>query len=72
MRWGGSRSPARRPEKLCGRWREAVDDEGLAEFHMKEIASDEDRFANWSQERQKLLVRFVDILCDHALEFGAF
>jgi hypothetical protein len=69
---GGFMAPWEEVEKLCVRWREALDDEGLAEFHMKEIASDEDRFAEWPRERQNRLTRFVDILCDHALEFGAF
>jgi len=59
-------------ERLSQRWREALDDEALSEFHMKDIASDEHRFAEWPAERQYRLSRFVDILCDCALEFGAF
>ena len=69
---GGFMAPWERIEILTQRWREALDAEGLAEFHMKEIASDEDRFAEWPTERQNRLKRFVDILCDCAVEFGAF
>lgn len=58
--------------RLCERWRVALDDEGLGEFHMKEIASDEAAFASWQPERQNRLTRFADILCDSAAEFGAF
>lgn len=57
---------------LCEKWRRALDAEGLAEFHMKEIASDEYDFANWSPERQNRLNQFVEILASAASEFGAF
>jgi hypothetical protein len=69
---GGFFAPWEEVEKLCERWREALDNEALTEFHMKEIASDEERYSAWPAERQARLMRFVDILCDHALEFGAF
>jgi hypothetical protein len=69
---GGFMAPWGEIERLCERWRTALDEECLSEFHMKDIASDEERFADWPEERQKRLTRFVDILCDHALEFGAF
>jgi hypothetical protein len=69
---GGFFAPWGEIEKLCVRWREALNAEGLGEFHMKEIASDEHNFANWPSERQYRVSRFVDILCDHATECGAF
>jgi hypothetical protein len=69
---GGFFAPWEEVKKLCERWRVALDEESLGEFHMKEIASDEERFATWSRERQGRLARFVDILCEHAQEFGAF
>jgi hypothetical protein len=69
---GGFFAPWSEVEKLCIRWREALEAEGLGEFHMKDIASDEHNFDNWPAERQYRLRRFVEILCDHATEFGAF
>jgi hypothetical protein len=69
---GGFFAPWSEIERLGVKWREALDDEGLAEFHMKEIASDEHDYPNWPGERQRRLDRFVDILCEHAGEFGAF
>lgn len=59
-------------EKLSNKWRAALNDQALAEFHMKEFASDEHAYESWAAERQKRLDRFVDILCEHAAEFGAF
>lgn len=69
---GGFTAPWERVRTLCEEWRAALDEESLAEFHMKEIASDEDQFPIWPKERQDRLRRFVDILCKHAIEFRAF
>jgi hypothetical protein len=69
---GGFAAPWENIERLCKRWRDALDAESLAEFHMKEIASDEDRFAEWPKERQDRLNRFVDIACDCGIQFGAY
>jgi hypothetical protein len=59
-------------KSLCERWREALDAEGLSEFHMKEIASDEHAFATWPTARQRRLMRFVEITGDCARDFRAF
>jgi hypothetical protein len=59
-------------EALTAKWRETLDRESMAEFHMKEFASDEHDYKNWAPERQRRLDGFVDILCEHAAEFGAF
>jgi len=69
---GGFFAPRSEIERLSVKWRAALDDEGLAEFHMREIASDEHDYPNWPTERQRRLDRFIDILCEHAGEFGAF
>lgn len=57
---------------LCERWREALADENLGEFHMKHIASDEHDYLNWAPERRNRLDRFVRILADCAYDFHAF
>jgi hypothetical protein len=69
---GGFFARSEEVQRLTERWRAALDGEALGAFHMKEIASDEERFVTWPKERQERLLRFVEILCDHALEFGAF
>jgi hypothetical protein len=69
---GGFMAPIENVRRLCERWEEALHAEGLGEFHMKHIASDEDHFAGWSPERQNRLARFVDILCEEGVEFGAY
>jgi hypothetical protein len=69
---GGFYAPWPELKRLCERWREALDAEGLASFHMTDIASDEYDYENWPSARQVRLNRFVDILCDHAISFGAF
>jgi hypothetical protein len=69
---GGFFAPWEHIEQLSGRWKTALDEECLAEFHMKEIASDEHRYDQWPPERQNRLNRFVDILCDCAHTFCAY
>lgn len=69
---GGFFAPWESVERLCIAWRAALAVESLSEFHMKEIASDEHLFEQWPVERQQRLDRFVDILCEHASQFGAF
>jgi hypothetical protein len=69
---GGFFAPWPAIEQLTTQWRAALDDEAISEFHMKEFASDEHQFTNWSPDRQRRLDRFVDILCAHAQVFGAF
>ena len=69
---GGFMAPWEAVQRLDQRWNAALDAEGLAEFHMKDWAADEDRFADWPRERQERLVRFTDILCEEGVEFGAF
>jgi hypothetical protein len=69
---GGFFAPWEHIEQLCGKWRAALNEECLAEFHMKEIASDEHRYSEWPLERQHRLNRFVGILCDHAHTFCAY
>lgn len=69
---GGFYAPWPEIEVLCRRWREALEAEGLSDFHMKEIASDEHAYENWPSDRKTRLDRFVDILCDTAVSFGAF
>jgi hypothetical protein len=69
---GGFFAPRPEIRSLCERWRNALDKEGLSDFHMCEIASDEHDFENWPANRQERLRRFVDILCDHAMYFGAY
>jgi hypothetical protein len=39
---------------------------------MKEIISDEHNFSSWPKDRQDMLNRYVDILCNHATFFGAY
>jgi hypothetical protein len=69
---GGFWAPWESVERLCVAWRAALAVESLSEFHMKEIASDEHLYDCWPAERQRRLDRFVDILCEHAAQFGAF
>lgn len=62
-------------DRVCDlrrRWREALHDESLTEFHMKNIASDEHDYFNWSPERRRRLDRFTEILADCANEFASF
>lgn len=69
---GGFFAPWESVKALCRDWRKALDEECLAEFHMREIASDEHLFDSWPEERQNRLNRFVDILCEHAQIFCAY
>jgi len=69
---GGFYAPWSAIKALCVEWREALDVEGLGDFHMKEIASDEHNYMSWPPERRQRLDRFVGILCKHATHFGAF
>jgi hypothetical protein len=66
---GGFFAHWERVKMLCEAWRAALDEERLACFHMREIASDEHNYASWSDERQARLDRFLDILCDTAQNF---
>lgn len=59
-------------KRLCVKWRKALEEECLNEFHMKEIASDEHNYAIWPKERQDRLDKFVDILCEHAQIFCGY
>lgn len=58
--------------ELCAKWRVALDEEALAEFHMAEIASDEHRYGDWSAERRNRLDRFVGILTTYGAVLCAF
>jgi hypothetical protein len=69
---GGFFAPWSSIETLCAEWRAALDGESLAEFHMKDIASDENLYSIWPPERQRRLDRFVDILCGRGAYFCAF
>ena len=69
---GGFFAPWQAVEQLCQVWRKALDDEGLSEFHMKEIASDERAYDQWPPARQLRLDRFIDIVCEYAVNFCAF
>jgi hypothetical protein len=59
-------------EALCREWRAALDDCNWREFHMREFASDEDKFDAWEPARKAQLDRFVDILCRNVSHFCAF
>jgi hypothetical protein len=59
-------------EALCREWRTALDHCCWSEFHMREFASDEDKFDTWPPERRARLDGFVDILCSHVSHFCAF
>jgi hypothetical protein len=69
---GGFMAPWEAVQRLDQRWKAALDAEGMDEFHMKDWASDEDRFADWPARRQERLRRFTDILCEEGTEFGGF
>jgi hypothetical protein len=69
---GGFFARGENVRELCEGWREALDAEHLAEFHMKETYSDEHDYANWGPERRRGFDRFVDLLGSCALQFGAF
>jgi hypothetical protein len=69
---GGFYAPWVKVKALCEKWRDALAVDGLGAFHMKEIVSDEHNYSSWPKDRQDLLNRYVDILCEHAACFGAF
>ena len=66
---GGFVAPWPAVEDLCKRWRIALDEESLSEFHMKEIASDEHSYEEWEPERKAKLNKFLAILSDCAAHF---
>lgn len=65
---------ARRPEieKLCQDWCAALDQSGMADFHMRVFASDEAGYARWDVERQKRLDSFINALCRNITHYCAF
>jgi hypothetical protein len=69
---GGFYAPWETVESLCEKWRQALEIDGLGSFHMKEIISDEHNYSAWPKDRQDMLNRYVDILCEHATRFAAY
>jgi hypothetical protein len=59
-------------EALCREWRAALDECNWREFHMREFASDEDKFDTWGPARKAQLDRFVEVLCRNVSHFCAF
>jgi len=69
---GGFFAPYQNVERLRVLWREALEGEGLREFHMMQSFSDEAQYDRWDEARQNRLDRFVRILCDCMTDIGAF
>ncbi len=69
---GGFYAPWASIRRLCEKWREALKIDGLGSLHMKEIMSDEHKYSSWPKDRQDMLNRYVDILCEHATCFAAY